>query len=161
MPIRATSTPRGSTGARIQEAVTTTQRRGRFALTIARGESRNLLLTFPGVDDGLPAHRHLLLGVAASSSLKASRRALIGGGRVTFSGHVRAARTGLVVVLQGRENGSWHTFADAKTNQRGKRHASYRFSGRSGSYPIRLRIRRQAGLPYETGYSRTIVVRVH
>ena len=35
-----------------------------------------------------------------------------------------------------------------------------RFSGRSGSYPIRVRIRRQANLPYVTGYSKRVTVHV-
>ena len=38
--------------------------------------------------------------------------------------------------------------------------ASYRFSGRPGSYPIRARIRRQANLPYETGHSKRVTVHV-
>ena len=67
---------------------------------------------------------------------------------------------GLVVVLQGYEGGRWRTFADTRTRRRGKWRASYRFSGRPGRYPIRVRIRRQTGLPYETGHSRRLVVRV-
>jgi hypothetical protein len=37
---------------------------------------------------------------------------------------------------------------------------SYRFSGRPGDYPIRVRVRRQANLPYETGHSRRLTVHV-
>ena len=67
---------------------------------------------------------------------------------------------GLVVVLQGREGGKWRTFSDARTHRKGRWHVSYRFSGRPGSYPIRLRIRRQAGFPFELGYSRRLTIRV-
>ena len=67
---------------------------------------------------------------------------------------------GLVVVLQGREGGKWRTFEDARTHKKGRWHVSYRFSGRPGSYPIRLRIRRQAGFPFELGYSRRLTIRV-
>ena len=77
-----------------------------------------------------------------------------------FSGRVRKGGAGLVVVLQGREQGRWRTFADTRTKPGGKWRAAYRFSGRPGRYPIRLRIRRQTGLEYDTGYSRRIVVRV-
>ena len=77
-----------------------------------------------------------------------------------FSGRVRDAGAGLVVVLQGHERGRWRTFADTRTRAGGKWRAAYHFSGLPGSYPIRLRIRRQTGLAYDTGYSRRIVVRV-
>jgi hypothetical protein len=73
---------------------------------------------------------------------------------------VRDAGAGLVVVLQGHEDGRWRTFADTRTRRRGKWRASYRFSGRPGRYPIRVRIRRQTGLPYETGYSKRLTVHV-
>jgi hypothetical protein len=110
-------------------------------------------------DDDAAAAR-LRLGIPASSSIKASRRSLGGAGRVRFSGRVRKGGAGLVVVLQGHEQGRWRTFADTRTRANGRWRASYRFSGRPGRYPIRLRIRRQTGLPYETGYSRKVVVRV-
>ena len=66
----------------------------------------------------------------------------------------------LVVVLQGKEGGKWRTFADARTGPGGRWRASYRFSGRPGAYPIRVRIRRQANLPYDTGYSKRVTVHV-
>jgi hypothetical protein len=160
VPISVFSTPRGRTGAPTPEASTTTGPTGRFVLKVGRGVSRNLLLAYAGVDDGLPARRPLGLRVPASSSMRASRKRLSGAGRVRFRGRVRDAGPGLVVVLQGFEQGRWRTFADTRTRRRGKWRASYRFSGRPGRYPIRLRIRRQTGLPYETGYSRRIVVHV-
>jgi hypothetical protein len=64
------------------------------------------------------------------------------------------------VILQGREDGRWRTFADTRTSRRGRWKASYRFRGVPGNYPVRARIRRQAGYPYELGYSRAVVVRV-
>ena len=39
-------------------------------------------------------------------------------------------------------------------------HASYRFRGFPGRYPVRLRIRRASGFPFELGYSRAVTVRV-
>jgi hypothetical protein len=159
VPISVSSTARGGGGA-TPEGSGTTGRRGRFAITVGEGASRNLLLSYAGVDDGLPAQRRLGLRVPASSSIRASRKRLSGAGRVRFGGRVRQGGAGLVVVLQGYEAGRWRTFADTRTRANGKWRASYRFSGRPGRYPIRLRIRRQTGLAYDTGYSRRIVVRV-
>jgi hypothetical protein len=65
-----------------------------------------------------------------------------------------------VVVLQGHVRGHWQTFADTRTNARGRWRTRYRFVGRPGSYPIRVRIRRQNGFPFDLGYSRTLRVRV-
>jgi hypothetical protein len=42
--------------------------------------------------------------------------------------------------------------------QAGRWRALYRLSGRPGSYPIRVRIRRQRNLPYATGYSKRVTV---
>jgi hypothetical protein len=142
------------------ESSATTGRGGRFALTLKRGVSRRLMLSYAGVGEGLPARRRLRVGVPASSSIRASRSSLSGAGTVRFSGRVRDAGAGLVVVLQGHERGRWRTFADTRTRAGGKWRAAYHFSGLPGSYPIRLRIRRQTGLAYDTGYSRRIVVRV-
>ena len=70
------------------------------------------------------------------------------------------AGANLVVVLQGKERGRWRTFADTRTGPNGTWRASYRFSGRPGSYPVRVRIRRQASLPYETGVSKRVTINV-
>ena len=85
-------------------------------------------------------------------------------GRVRFSGRLRGrglpVPRGLVVVLQGREGGKWRTFSDARTHKKGRWHVSYRFSGRPGAIRSALRIRRQAGFPFELGYSRRLTIRV-
>jgi hypothetical protein len=118
---------------------------------------------FAGAPGALATARGLSVRVPASSTIKASRTRL-SSGRVRFSGRVRGhglpVPRGLVVVLQGREGGKWRTFEDARTHKKGRWHVSYRFSGRPGSYPIRLRIRRQAGFPFELGYSRRLTIRV-
>ena len=159
VPVSVTSTRRGG-GEAIAETSATTGLTGRFKVAVGPGASRHLLMSYAGVGDGLAAKRRIRLGVPASSSLVASRRSLGGAGRVKFSGRVRKGGAGLVVVLQGREQGRWRTFADTRTKAGGKWRVAYRFSGRPGRYPIRLRIRRQTGLAYDTGYSRRIVVRV-
>jgi hypothetical protein len=120
---------------------------------------------FPGGNDILRSARGLGLRVPASSTIHASHTRVSGRGLVRFKGTIRHAgftlpRTGLVVVLQGHVRGHWQTFADARTTSRGRWHARYRFVGRPGSYPIRLRIRRQTGFPFDLGYSRTLRIHV-
>ena len=105
----------------------------------------------PGSGGALGSARGVSVRVPASSTIHASRTRL-GGGRVRFSGRLRnrgqrIPGRGLVLVLQGRERGKWRTFKDTRTNRKGRWHVSYRFSGRPGSYPIRVRIRKQSGFP--------------
>jgi hypothetical protein len=158
-PITVTSKPRGR--APYVEANTTVRANGRFVVKLAKGPARSATVAFPGGAGALGAARRLLLAVPASSTIHASRLRVHGSGLVRFHGRVRgASRAGLVVVLQGKERGRWRTFADTRTGKRGAWRASYRFSGLPGSYPIRVRVPRQSGLPYETGHSRRVTIRV-
>jgi hypothetical protein len=165
VPIQVTATVRlaGAHAQVIGSAVT--GRRGRFSFRVPAGPSRVLRFIFPGGGDALRSARGLGLRVRASSTIHASRTRLSGGGLVRFKGTIRHAgqplpRTGLVVVLQGHVRGHWQTFADTRTNAQGRWRARYRFVGRPGSYPIRVRIRRQNGFPFDLGYSRTLRVRI-
>ena len=110
------------------------------------------------------AARGVSVRVPASSTIHASRTRL-GGGRVRFSGRLRTRGQripgrGLVLVLQGRERGKWRTFEDTRTNRKGRWHVSYRFSGRPGSYPIRVRIRKQSGYPVRARLLARLTIRV-
>jgi hypothetical protein len=161
VPITVTSTARVAGAVPSVEASTTVGANGRFAIGLPPGPARTAAITFPGAPGGMPAERRLELAVPASSTIRASRTRLHGSGLVRFSGRVRGgAGRDLVVVLQGKEGGKWRTFADTRTRKRGRWSTSYRFSGRTGSYPIRARIRRQANLPYVTGYSKRVTVHV-
>jgi hypothetical protein len=161
VPITITTTPRVAGAAPSVEATGTVGANGRFAIRLGKGPARLASITYPGGPGSLPAERRLRLMVPASSSIKASRLRLGGPGRVQFRGRVRGgAGANLVVVLQGKEGGRWRTFADTRTDARGRWRASYRFSGLPGAYPVRVRIRRQANLPYETGVSRRVTVKV-
>jgi hypothetical protein len=144
---------------------TTTSRTGRFSFRVPPGPSRTLRFISDPSGDALRAARGLGARVPASSTIHASRTRVFGDALVRFSGTVLHGRqpiprTGLVVVLQGHVRGSWQTFADTRTDARGHWRARYRFVGRPGSYPIRVRIRRQNGFPFDLGYSRTLRVRV-
>jgi hypothetical protein len=163
--ISATSTIRRH-GARSQFAGTaTTDRRGRFSLAVPAGPSRTYRVVFNGAGGALGAARGVSVRVPASSTIRASRTRLFGAARVRFHGRLRTRGQripgrGLVLVLQGRERGRWRTFEDTRTDRKGRWHVAYVFSGRPGRYPIRVRIRKQAGYPFELGYSRALTVRV-
>jgi hypothetical protein len=162
VPITVTSTPRSKGAVPYAEGGTTAGRNGRFAIRLPKGPARTAAIRFPGAPGGMPAERRLKLAVPAKSTIRASRTRLNGSGLVRFAGRLRGGLgRDLVVVLQGRENGRWRTFADTRTRRGGRWRTSYRFSGRSGSYPIRVRIRRQANLPYVTGYSKRVTVHVN
>jgi hypothetical protein len=143
-----------------------TDARGRFSYRAPAGPSRQLRFVFAGSPGLAPLARVAQLRVRASSTIHASRRTLNGGGRVRFSGRLglRGAtvpRSGKLVDLQAFDGGRWRTFATARA--RGSKGAwafTYRFAGRPGRYPIRLRIRREDVFPYDLGYSRSVVVRV-
>ena len=118
----------------------TTDARGRFTLRLPAGPSRNVRLLVPAGGELLPAVRGVSVRVPASSTIRASRRVVGAGTRVTFSGRIRRAGQplpprGLVVVLQGRTGGVWQTFADTRTTRAGRWKASYRFRGRPGTLP--------------------------
>ncbi len=165
VPVVATATisRRGATAEPAGTA--TTDARGRFALRLPAGPSRTVRLTVNGGGGLLGLVRAVAVRVPASSTIRASRRAVSAGTRVTFSGRIRAAgqrlpSRGLIVVLQGRSAGAWRTFADTRTSTSGRWSASYRFRGVPGRYPVRLRIRRASGFPFELGYSPTVTIRV-
>jgi hypothetical protein len=165
VPLQATATVRRR-GATAQPAGgATTDARGRFALRLPAGASRTVRVIVPATGATLRAVRGVSVRVPASSTIHASRRVVSAGGRVTFSGTIRRAgqplpTRGLVVVLQGRSAGAWRTFADTRTTRSGRWRASYRFRGVPGRYPVRLRIRRANGFPFELGYSPAATVRV-
>jgi hypothetical protein len=143
----------------------TTSRTGRFSLRIGSGPSRRLNVMSAGTGEVLTTARALTLRVPASSTLHASRRRLAGGGTVRFSGRLRTLHQpipprGIVVILQGRERGTWQTFADTRTDARGRWRVRYRFRGRPGTYPIRARVRAADGFPFVRGSSHTLRVHV-
>ena len=163
--IVATSTVRRRGAPSLPAGGAVTNRRGRFSIKVPAGPSRTYRLAFNGAPGAFATDRSISVRVPASTTIRASRTRLSGAGRVRFSGRLRTrgARIptrGLVVVLQGRSVGKWRTFADTRTNRKGRWRASYVFRGQRGSYPIRVRIRKQAGFPFDLGYSRRLTVRV-
>jgi hypothetical protein len=164
VPVAATATVR-RLGATAQPAgTTTTDARGRFALTVPAGLSRNLRITFPGGAGVLSTSRPLTLAVPARTTLRLSHRANVGAKRVVFRARVNAHGQpippgGLTVLVHGRQGRSWATFAAARTDGAGRRRAARRFTGRPGRLPIRALVRRSPAFPFDAGTSRVVAVR--
>jgi hypothetical protein len=140
---------------------------GRFRIGLAKGVARVLrMAVVPGAADVLPRKTDLVIGVKAASTIRASRTRLFGRGTVRFSGRLKLAgarvpASGKIVELQGFEGGRWRTFATARARgAKARWHASNTFSGRPGTFPVRVRIRRESSFPFELGYSRAVRVRV-
>jgi hypothetical protein len=145
--------------------VAVTRASGRFALRVPAGPSRTLWIGVRAraTDTRFLCSKPLRLGVRAAASLHASRTRLSGPGSVRFSGRLRGGHVparGKIVVLQGREDGRWHTFANTRTNRRGRFHARYRFRGVPGTYPVRALIPADASYPFAAGASRAVAIRV-
>jgi hypothetical protein len=146
----------------------TTDSDGRFHATVAASASR--LLQFAWVshqgDIRFAANGYLTLRARAASSLRVSTRRPRVGRRITVSGRLKGvSRGGVPILVQGRAKGArrYSTFADTTADRHGRFKVRYRFrdSGSRGHrFVFRARIRTAARFPYETGYSKTVTVKV-
>jgi hypothetical protein len=101
--------------------------------------------------------------VPARSSLHFSRVVTFGQS-ARFSGKLLGGyvpQTGAIVVVQAFDRGHWRSIATARSGHRGNWTAHYAISGGAGSYPIRVRIPRQADYPWAPAVMprQTLVVR--
>ncbi len=146
----------------------TTGADGSFRTTVSASASR--LIQFGWVshlnDVRYAANGYLTLKARAAGRLSVSTRRPRVGRKFTISGELRGvSRSGVTVIVQGRPSGSrrYSTFADATTSRTGRFRVSYRFRDRGSRgrrFVFRARIRPKESFPYETGYSRTVTVRV-
>jgi hypothetical protein len=146
----------------------TTDTDGRFSTTVTASASRMLQFAWlsRANDIRFAANGYLTLQARASAKLSVSTRRPRVGRTFTVSGQLRGvSRGGVPVIVQGRARGSsrYETFADTTTSSNGRFKVRYRFksSGSRGrSFVFRARIRPAPRFPYETGYSKTVTVRV-
>jgi hypothetical protein len=144
----------------------TTAASGRFSFRVPPGPSRKLDLTFGGAPDLLHRTRSVTLHVPARSSIQAGDTTISGAKSVRFSGRLgllgaKLPSGGKIVVLEASQHGRWTTVAS--TRARGAKaswHATAHFRGNPGTYPVRLRIPREAVFPYDIGHSPAVKVRV-
>ena len=138
---------------------------GRYALRVPAGPSRTLRLGVRAgpADTAFTCSARLRLRVRAQVTLRASPRRLGGAGTVRFAGRLRGGHVparGKLLVLQGREDGRWRTFAATRTDRRGRFRVRYRFRGVPGSYPVRALVPADGSYPFAAGTSRAVSVRV-
>jgi hypothetical protein len=152
-------------GARMRAiGATRTSRKGGFSFKAPPGASRTLRFGYRShVNDTMfTTALDVLQRVRASATLRASRRFVPRGGRVTFAGRLRGGYVpprGKLVELQATDSGRWRTFALVRSSRSGAFHYRYRFSG-SGRFAFRARVRFERAYPYILGYSRRTSVSV-
>jgi hypothetical protein len=142
---------------------------GRFSYRAeARQSNRDLrVVYFPFSDSHeYAASSPLTLKVAAGLTLRVSRHALRNGQRLTFTGRVLGAvpRAGVAVTLQAKVGRHYRSFRQlrASAGTGGRIHTVYRFERTTATvrYRFRLKLVRQAGLPYQGGVSPPVDVLV-
>ncbi len=146
----------------------TTAADGSFRTTVTASASR--LLQFSWLsranDVRFGANGYLTLQARASGVLSVSTRRPRVGRTLTITGKLHGvSRGGVPIVVQGRAGGSrrYDTFADTTSSSSGRFRVRYRFrspASRGRSFVFRARIRPAPRFPYETGYSKTVTVRV-
>jgi hypothetical protein len=154
-------------GAAWREVATVrTSARGAFSYRAPAGPSRALRFRYAGTPTIRGATRELALRVKATTSLRVSRSRVVNGEEVTFRGRIAGAplaEPSKLVELQAYARGRWITFATPRADPRsGLWRHPYRFAATRGRvvYRFRARVPLQGGLPFETGVSRRVKVRV-
>jgi hypothetical protein len=138
---------------------------GRYSYTATGSSSRTLRFSYAGSALVLPSQRQVKLLVPAASSLRVSRKSVVNGQSVTFSGRVRTGpipQGGKLVELQVRLSGRWQTFRTVRTDPAGRWTVRYRFERTRGiqHYRFRAALPGEAGYPFESGSSPPLSVRV-
>ena len=103
--------------------------------------------------------------VPAVTIARVTPRRVVNGQSVTFRGRVRGLPVpagSKLVEVQVRLSGHWQTFRTTRTDAAGRWTSRYRFRRTVGVlyYRFRVRLPREAGYPFETGFSGPLVVRV-
>jgi hypothetical protein len=140
---------------------------GGYAYRAPRGPSRQILLTYtPFAEDTQPSVTKLVrMATRAGLRMRAGRRSVSPGGRVTFTGRLkggRIPRKGVIVSLQGHQRGfGWRTFRTVRAKH-GRFKGSYRFVRATPGTTVRFRasVRQQTGYPWAAGRSRPVTVRI-
>ncbi len=143
-----------------------TLRTGRFTYLVPAGPSRILRFRYPGAPKVRPQTREIHVRVRAASSIRASRRRVVNGEAVTFTGRLRGRYLpagGKLLELQFFDRGKWRTFRTFRAAPSdGRWSYTYRFDGTHGTrrYRFRVRIPRENGYPFSPGASRRVAVTV-
>jgi len=112
------------------------------------------------------ASRALTLAVRAGMTLQVNRHRLRNGERLVFSGRILGPvpSAGVAVTLQAKVGRHYRSFRQLRATSatKGRIHTVYRFerTTRPARYRFRLKIVRQAGLPFQSGVSPVVRVSV-
>jgi hypothetical protein len=143
-----------------------TDAQGRFTYRVPAGPSRTLRFAYRNASDPFfLCSKAVAVKVRAPVSLRATPRAIRSGQRVRFRGRLRGGYVppqGKLVELQAFERGRWRNLRNVRTNARGEFSYRYRFSfrARGVTFPVRVRVRPDAGYPWAVGTSNRVSVRV-
>ena len=143
-----------------------TDAEGRFTYRVPAGPSRTLRFAYRSAADPLYAcSKAVTIQVRAPVTLRATPRAIRPGQRVRFRGRLRGGYVpaeGKLVELQAFERNRWRNLRNVRTNARGEFSYRYRFSFRASgvTFPVRVRVRPDAGYPWAVGTSNRVRVRV-
>jgi hypothetical protein len=148
----------------VRIATLRTDRGGRFDYHAPKGPSRTIRFRFDGTETLHPATAQVKLRVPGYSSLRVSRRSVLNGHSVRFTGRIaKPVVDGLKIMdLQVFFRHRWRTFGTPRVSRKGNWKFRYRFEATSGvvTYRFRVRIRREASYPYRLGYSKQVRVTV-
>jgi hypothetical protein len=143
-----------------------TDAEGRFTYRVPAGPSRTLRFASRNAGDPLWAcSKPVTVKVRAPVSLRATPRSIRAGQSVRFRGRLRGGylpADGKLVELQAFERGRWRSLRNVRTNRQGAFSYRYRFSFRASgvTFPVRVRVRPDAGYPWALGTSNRVRVRV-
>ena len=143
-----------------------TDAEGRFSYRVPAGPSRTLRFAYRNAADPLfTCSKAVSVKVRAAVSLRATPRSIRPGSRVRFRGRLRGGHvpaSGKLVELQAFERNRWRNLRNVRTNARGEFSYRYRFSFRASgtTFPVRVRVRPDAGYPWAVGTSNRVRVRV-
>jgi hypothetical protein len=134
----------------------------------ARKSNRRLrAVYFPFSDSHESAvSRALTLGVRAGMTLQVNRHRLRNGERLVFTGRVLGPvpAAGVAVTLQAKVGRHYRSFRQLRATSatKGRIHTVYRFerTTQPARYRFRLKVVRQAGLPFQSGVSPVVRVSV-
>lgn len=136
----------------------TTDPKGRFEAKLRRGPSRTLNASYAGDKRMLPASSETVaMKVRGKVGLTPSRSRVHAGGRVTFSGQIRARKTiypraGKRLEVQVLTGGKWRTVGRSiRSDRRGRYELRYRFGSFytvPTTFTFRALVLKEEGWPY-------------
>lgn len=142
-----------------------TDENGRFRYTVRGTRSRILRFRYDGSRRIHGSRRDVAVRVPAAGTMGSSRKRLLNGQAVTFSGRVRTKpipSVGKLIEIQAYFRGRWRTISTTRTDRRGRWRFRYRFGATTGvvRYRFRALLSAEGGYPFATGHSRVVGVTV-